>query len=284
MGTGQSCFFWGRTRNHWKMMTSAMNKCFVSWKKSCTNLDSILKKSQTPFSKGPSNKAMAFPVTYMNGVDYKESWSNDELMLWVVEARRLESPWSARNQPVHPKETTNILMMTYEASEPNISSIDAKELTIRKDSDAGKISMMRRDDRGRGQATASLLMDRFYNLIFPPGYSMIQQTAMQWSTRLNHWTSKGGPAWLPHSTTQVRQAACQAPPARLVDPPLLFTAFKWIVLAPVSSIAHVSCSGLVVPAKSLPEFPPQASYHVFWLKLSRTRGHNMIEVPEEMLT
>ena len=114
------------------------------WKKSMTNLDSIL-KSRDIINKGPSSQSYGFSSHYVWiwELDYKESWALKNWCFWtVVLEKTLESPSDCKEiQSVNLKGNQSWMFIgriDAEAETPILWPPDVKNQLTGKDPDAGK--------------------------------------------------------------------------------------------------------------------------------------------------
>ena len=118
-------------------------KTLAPWRKTMTNLDSVLKSRDiTLLTKVPIVKVMVFPVV-MNRweLDHKERWVPKNCCFWtVVLEKTLESPLDYKeSKPVNPKGNQPwIFIERTDVEAPILWLPDAKSHLTRKDSDAGK--------------------------------------------------------------------------------------------------------------------------------------------------
>ena len=124
-----------------------IKRCLLLGRKVMTNLDSILKSSDTTLAtKVRLVKAMVFPVSshvWMWELDYKESWVPRNWCFWIVVLENtLESPLDSKEiQPVHPKGNQSWIFIgrtDADAEIPVLWPPDAKNWLLGKDPDAGK--------------------------------------------------------------------------------------------------------------------------------------------------
>ena len=124
-----------------------IKRCLLFGRKVMTNLDSILKSSDTTLAtKVHLVKAMVFPVSshvWMWELDYKESWVPRNWCFWIVVLENtLESPLDSKEiQPVHPKGNQSWIFIgrtDADAEIPVLWPPDAKNWLLGKDPDAGK--------------------------------------------------------------------------------------------------------------------------------------------------
>ena len=124
-----------------------IKRCLLLGRKVMTNLDSILKSSDTTLAtKVHLVKAMVFPVSshvWMWELDYKESWVPRNWCFWIVVLENtLESPLDSKEiQPVHPKGNQSWIFIgrtDADAEIPVLWPPDAKNWLLGKDPDAGK--------------------------------------------------------------------------------------------------------------------------------------------------
>ena len=124
------------------------------WKKSYTNLESILKSRDISLpTKGHLVKAMFFSSSHlwMWELDYKESWVPKNWCCWtVVLEKTLESPLDCKEiKPVYPKGNqswifTGSLMLKLQYFGRMMGRTASLEKTLM----LGKIESRRRNDRG----------------------------------------------------------------------------------------------------------------------------------------
>ena len=113
------------------------------WKKSMTNLDSILKsRNITLLTKVHIVKAVVFSHPWMWDFDIKESWAPKNWFFWTVVLKTLESPLDCKEiKPVNPKGNQPWIFIGRTDAEAEALILwppDAKRELIGKDSDAGK--------------------------------------------------------------------------------------------------------------------------------------------------
>ena len=117
-----------------------------SWKKSCANLDSILKSRDITLpNKGLSSQVYGFSSSHvwMWELDYKEGWAPKNWCFWtVVLEKTLESPLYCKEiQPIHLEGNQSWIFIgrsDAEAEAPIHWPPDVKNWLTWKDPDAGK--------------------------------------------------------------------------------------------------------------------------------------------------
>ena len=138
-----------------QMLTSAMKlKDACSLEESCDPTRQHIKKQRHYFAnKCPSSQSNGFSSSHvwMWKLEYKQSWVLKNWCFWTaVLEKTLESPLDCKKiQPVHPKRNQSWIFFgrtEAEAETPILWPPDAKNLLIRKDSDAGKD--WRQEDKG----------------------------------------------------------------------------------------------------------------------------------------
>ena len=123
-----------------------IKRCLLLGRKVMTNLDSILKSTETLLSnKSPPSQSYGFSSSHvwMWELDYKEGWEPKNWCFWtVVLVKTLESPLDCKEiQPVHPKWNQSWIFIArtdVEADTPILWSPGAKSQLTGKDLDAGK--------------------------------------------------------------------------------------------------------------------------------------------------
>ena len=123
------------------------------WKKAMINVDSIFKKQTLLYQQRSICQSYGFSSSHvwMWKLEYKQSWVLKNWCFWTaVLEKTLESPLDCKKiQPVHPKRNQSWIFFgrtEAEAETPILWPPDAKNLLIRKDSDAGKD--WRQEDKG----------------------------------------------------------------------------------------------------------------------------------------
>ena len=179
------------------------------WKKSYDQPRQCIKKLRYYFAnKGPSSQGYDFSSghVWMWELDYKESWVQKNWCFWTVVWRRLlRVPWTARDQPLHPKGAQSWIFIGRtdpEAEAQILGPPDVKNWLIGKDPDAGKDWRQKEKgtDRGWDGWIVSLTQwtwvwansGRWWRTGKP---GMLQSMGLQSWTRLSDWTNNTG-SWL----------------------------------------------------------------------------------------
>ena len=124
-----------------------IKRCLLLWRKTMTNLDSILKNRDITLpTKICLVKAMVFPVrghAWMSKLDHKGGWALKNWCFWIVVFEKiLESSLDYRAiKPVNPKGNVSWIFIgrtDAEAEAPILWPSDSKNWRFRKDPGAGK--------------------------------------------------------------------------------------------------------------------------------------------------
>ena len=117
----------------------------ILWRKTMTNLDSILKSKDHFSNKGPCGQSYGFSSSHvwMWELDYKASWTPKNWCFWtVVLEKNLEGPLDCKEiQLVHPKGNKSWMVIgrtDAEAETPILWTPDVKSWFTGKDPNAGK--------------------------------------------------------------------------------------------------------------------------------------------------
>ena len=146
--------FWGSKITADGECSHEIKRHLLLGRKGMANLDRILKSRDITLpKKGPSSQSYGFSSSHvwMWKLEYKQSWVLKNWCFWTaVLEKTLESPLDCKKiQPVHPKRNQSWIFFgrtEAEAETPILWPPDAKNLLIRKDSDAGKD--WRQEDKG----------------------------------------------------------------------------------------------------------------------------------------